>query len=368
MGMNDLGQRWCAGALAALPAQTHRRLRRLIGLGDPSVTWERIRGGERPVPGLDDAVWRAWTSDAVVTPGQMEDRCISEGIDVVTIKDGSYPTCLLGDPGAPAVMFVRGDTSHLAHRRVGIVGTRTATAGSRWFARDLGRSLASAGVCVVSGLARGIDVEAHAGVLEEDRDGACGPAAVVACGPDVVYPPEHRGIWQQVCERGVLLSERPPGARPSPHDFPLRNRILAGLCEVLVVVESRHTGGSMITVREAMKRDVTVMAVPGSPRNRASEGSNDLIRDGCAPVTCVEDVLTALGLDTRRARTWCDTRIPPEGDERTVFEVLVSGPRTTDEVCIETALGVVRTAVLLGRLESKGWVAHSDGWWEALVR
>ena len=362
------GEEHYAGALAALPMQTHRRVRRLIMLGPPSHTWHDVRRGARPLRGIDDSVWRAWMSPTVASPSQIGERCAASGIDIVVLGDRRFPAALVGDPAGPAVLFVRGDTSHLSRRRVGVVGTRTATAGARRFARELGRALADHGVCVVSGLARGIDVESHAGALAAESRGAAGPAAVVASGPDVVYPREHAGIWGDVCARGVLISEFAPGVQPEPHRFPLRNRILASLSEVLVVVESRRTGGSMTTVREAMKRDITVMAVPGSPSNHASEGTNELLRDGCAPVTGAEDVLMALGLDTRRAGSWCDARTPPEGDEQNVMIALSNGPRTIEEVAIASSLSVLRTAVLLGRLESKGWVAHAQGWWEALTR
>lgn len=362
------GEDLYAGALAALPMQTPRRVRRLMALGPPSHTWHAIRRGVRPLHGIDESVWRAWTSPAVASPAQIGERCAASGIDIVVLGEPRFPGALVGDPAGPAVLFVRGCTSHLSRRRVGVVGTRTATAGARRFARELGRSLADHGVCVVSGLARGIDVESHAGALDAVSPDAGGPAAVVASGPDVVYPREHSGIWEEVCDRGVLISEVAPGAQPEPHRFPLRNRILASLSEVLVVVESRRTGGSMTTVREAMKRDITVMAVPGAPSNHASEGTNELLRDGCAPVTCAEDVLVALGLDTRRTASWCDTRIPPEGDEQDVIITLSNGPRTIEEVAMASSLSVLRTAVLLGRLESKGWVAHAQGWWEALTR
>lgn len=357
----------CAGALAALPLQTHRRLRRLIALGPPSHTWAEIRRGHRPLTRIDESVWRAWTSRDVSTPAQIAESCARADVTVVTIGDEAYPHALINDPAAPAVLFIRGDVSHLRRRRVGIVGTRSASPGARRFARVLGEMLAANSVCVVSGLARGIDVEAHLGSLNGMTSTGSGPAAVVASGPDVVYPKEHQSVWDRVCANGVLISEAPPGVQPTPHMFPLRNRILAALSEVLVVVESRRTGGSMSTVREAMNRDVTVMAVPGSPQNSACVGTNELIRDGCAPVTDVDDVLVALGLDTRRAAMWCDVRQPPEGDEVAILHALGTSPRSIDEVSMASSMSALRAAVLLGRLEAKGWVGQSDGWWEPLA-
>ena len=135
------------------------------------------------------------------------------------------------------------------------------------------------------------------GVLRAD---GAPPAAVVGNGPDQPYPRVHAQLWEEVCRRGVLLVGVAAGTVPEPFRFPLRNRILAALSEVLVVVESRERGGSLITAQAAIERSIDVMAVPGSVRNRAAAGTNQLLRDGAAPVTSVDDVLVALGLDTRR--------------------------------------------------------------------
>jgi DNA processing protein len=356
-----------AAALAALPLQTPRRLRRLVELAEPSVVWAMLQNGERPLVGIDPVVWRAWHGVSASLLDQTADKCITHNVTVATIHDGAYPTALIGDPSAPAVLFMIGDTSALSSRRVGVIGTRTATRRGRHFARRLGEELANESVCVVSGLARGIDVESHVGALAATLQGATPPVAVVASGPDVVYPREHAGVWAEVAERGLIVSESPPGVRPETHRFPMRNRVIAALSEVLVVVESRTSGGSMITVREAMKRDITVMAVPGAVDVTSSEGTNMLLRDGCAPVMSVDDVLMALGLDNRRAAGWCDHREMPFDDERRILSLMGHSPRSLDEVALLSARSVVDVAVLLGRLEAKGWVAYEDGWWEALV-
>jgi DNA processing protein len=356
-----------AAALAALPLQTPRRLRRLVELAEPSVVWAMLQNGERPLVGIDPVVWRAGHGVSASLLDQTADNCITHNVTVATIHDGAYPTALIGDPSAPAVLFMIGDTSALSSRRVGVIGTRTATRRGRHFARRLGEELANESVCVVSGLARGIDVESHVGALAATLQGATPPVAVVASGPDVVYPREHAGVWAEVAERGLIVSESPPGVRPETHRFPMRNRVIAALSEVLVVVESRTSGGSMITVREAMKRDITVMAVPGAVDVTSSEGTNMLLRDGCAPVMSVDDVLMALGLDNRRAAGWCDHREMPFDDERRILSLMGHSPRSLDEVALLSARSVVDVAVLLGRLEAKGWVAYEDGWWEALV-
>lgn len=355
-----------AAALAALPMQTPRRLRLLMDAGDAGETWQRVTSGEPVIPNVSTELRDIWSHCSPSLLDDMHGACTRHNITVTTHADTQYPAVLRGDPYAPAVLFSHGNLSALAKRRVGIVGTRHATRSGARMAFTLGAQLAAEDVAVVSGLARGIDVEAHAGVLSHGT--TCGSAvAVVASGIDVVYPPEHRNIWNQVARSGVVLSEAPPGTEPVPHRFPLRNRIIAALSEVLVVVESGHRGGSMITVREAMKRDVCVMAVPGSPGLRQSEGTTALLRDGCAPVGDVTDVLVALGLDTRREHRWCDTRQLPTTEESHVLRLLTPSPRTVDEVALLGAMSVVDAAILLGRLQAKQWVAHTDGWWEALL-
>jgi DNA processing protein len=190
---------------------------------------------------------------------------------------------------------------------------------------------------------------------------------VVASGLDVVYPREHSALWHDVATRGVLMSESPPGCKPDAFRFPLRNRLLAALSEVLVVVESRATGGSMITVEEAAKRGVTVMAVPGSPHVATSEGANLLLAQGCAPVCTVDDVLVALGLDHRRAHPQRDPRPTPSAADRRVVDALLARPLTFDDLVASLGERAVDVALSLGRLEASGWVTCTAGWWEALL-
>jgi DNA processing protein len=271
------------------------------------------------------------------------------------------------------VLFARGNLAVCATRRVGIIGTRAASAAGRHFARRLGTQLAAAGVAVVSGLARGIDAAAHRGVLEltdtapTDTSSPGAPIGVVASGLDVVYPREHSALWHDVASRGVLLSESPPGCKPDAFRFPLRNRMLAALSEVLVVVESRVGGGSMITVEEAAKRSITVMAVPGSPHVATSEGANLLLAQGCAPVCSVDDILVALGLDHRRTQVVSDPRPKPTAADRRVVDTLLARPLTFDDLVASLEARAIDVALSLGRLEAGGWVTCTAGWWEALL-
>jgi DNA processing protein len=298
-----------------------------------------------------------------------------ETMDLHVIGRGQYPQQLNDDQNAPPLLYSRGDLELLSCRRVGIVGTRNATEHGRSTAFTFGKTLAQNGVAVVSGLARGIDAAAHRGVLaavsekprSESADNA-GPIAVVATGLDVVYPREHHSLWAEVGERGLLLSENPPGTGPLPYRFPLRNRIIAALSEVLLVVESRLDGGSLITVREALDRGVTVMAVPGATSTKAAQGTNMLIRDGALVAIEPEDVLMALGLDTRRIVPSFDARQLPLWPDSDVLDLITTDPLTLNEVARlaseKLAMSFGDVAVSLGRLEAHGWLMCTAGWFE----
>jgi DNA processing protein len=359
-----------AAALAALDHMTPRRLLALVRSG---VALERLWGAissGRPssvpvlarlgseVEGLG-AVWQR--SAAVVDLGALWARCRGQSV-LVFGRDG-YPGVLADDPFPPAVLFCRGDPACLAVRTVAVVGTRNATAGGMEFAARLGRELSTAGVSVVSGLAKGIDGAAHRGALA--TSGGAPPIGVVASGLDVVYPRQHAALWEEVAARGVLCAEVPPGTAPSAHRFPARNRILAGLAEVVVVVESRYRGGSLLTVNEAGRRGVPVLAVPGSVRSPASEGTNLLLVDGVPPVIETLDVLIALGLEQRPShRRRPDRRPAPDPADRALLDLFGTDALTLDTLVLRADRPLPDVAVALGRLEGAGWITRAGGWFE----
>lgn len=342
-----------AFAAAVAEVAGPRRRLALLSRSSPRESWESLVG---TVAGCDADL-----------PERMSERMTAARCDVVWTGGPGYPPLFADDPHRPAVLFVRGTLDVLASRRVGIIGTRAATAAGRATADGLGAALARAGVAVVSGLARGIDGAAHRGAVAAARDGARGrPFAVVASGLDVVYPREHTALHDEVAALGALVSEWPPGTPPDAFRFPLRNRILASACEVLVVVESRESGGSMITVEEAAIRGIPVMAVPGSPRNASSAGANLLLQQGCAPVVGADDVLVALGLDHRRAAR-AAPRTRPGGDDGAVLDAFEGGSLGLDGVMLATGFDLPRAALALGRLEAGDWIVRSGAWWEVLA-
>lgn len=371
-GGGEHDPRMVAAAVASLPGIGPQRLRLLVGGLGPLEAWRVVRG-ETAAPGhiaallrhdgLDRVLRRSATRELVE---RTDDAVRASHMRVMLPSDLEYPASMRGDFAAPAVLFARGNLAAFDERRVGIIGTRAASASGRHFARRLAGDLARNGVAVVSGLARGIDAAAHRGVLDDD-EATGSPIGVVASGLDVVYPREHASLWSRVIERGVLVSESPPGCSPDAFRFPLRNRILAMVSEVLVVVESRATGGSMITVDEAVKRGVTVMAVPGSPQAESSAGTNRLIADGATTVCDVGDVLVALGLDHQHHSACSDVRPRPTARDARVLRELAKQPATFDQLVAALDMPVVEVAISLGRLEVQGWAVSNGGWWEALL-
>lgn len=347
-------------ALAGLPYMSWDRLARLVEERSALAAWHATAsGGPRPV--------LAGVAAAHLAAGVAVQRLGSE----------SYPAVLAGDHQAPVVLFSLGSLEALepGRFRVAIVGTRRCTNYGRDVARQLGRELSEAGVSIVSGLALGIDGAAHEGAL---AGGGAPPVGVVGSGLDVVYPRRHARLWERVAQAGALLSESPVGSRPEPWRFPARNRIIAALADVLVVVESHLAGGSMHTVRAAEERGVPVLAVPGPVRSRASSGTNQLLSQGCHPACDVQDILTALSLQhasrpVRPALTLVDAvdrvdsidrRQPPPEEFAAVLDVVDWSPTSLDTILARADGPPARVSMALAWLEREGWARGDAGWWE----
>jgi DNA processing protein len=297
------------------------------------------------------------------------ERFDEAGVAAVCRHSPRYPPLLEQLADAPAVLFARGDVARLDRLRdepvVSIVGTRTPSPYGREVAHSLGRGLGAAGVPVVSGLALGIDAISHRGCLA----GGGLPVAVLACGPDVAYPRRHRALHREVCELGLVLSELPPGARPFRWAFPARNRIMAGLAQMTIVVEAADPSGSLITSDFARDLGRSVAAVPGHVTSRVARGTNGLLRDGAIPITRAEDVLDELfgvGGRTVPARP-ARPREPADPVQRRVLAT-VEGNDSVTAIATASGASVAETRAALGRLEAEGWVVRRDlgGWQRAL--
>jgi len=360
-------------ALARLPGMGPRRLAALLAAAAPDEAWRRVRAGRGldgpelrralgPRAGEVVERWRAAAAD--LDPATEWRRLVAAGVGVAVRGGPDYPVALAGDVDPPAVLFHRGDPAVLAGPRVAVVGTRRCSPTGAGVATELGRDLAAAGVAVVSGLASGIDAAAHRGALAA---GSAPPIGIVGSGLDTVYPRGQERLWRDVASAGVLLSEAPLGGAPERWRFPARNRVIAALADVVVVVESHRRGGSLHTVDEADRRGVEVMAVPGSVRNPAAAGTNELLAEGCPPACSADDVLVALGLTAARRSSGSDRRALPSPDDRRVLDAVGWQPVTLDQVALRTGLGVAELAAALDRLADSGWVARHGGWYERVA-
>lgn len=227
---------------------------------------------------------------------RLQERMNAESIGLITIQDTQYPELLRHIYDPPICLFFRGDISCLAMTSVAIVGTRRPTQYGVTVAGRFGREFADAGACVVSGMARGVDTAAHKGALEAGGR----TVAVFGCGVDVIYPTENRQLASLIAEHGLLVSEFPPGSPAYPQNFPIRNRIVAGICSGVVVVEGKEFSGSAITARLALDQGREVFAVPGNITSPMSLGPNTLIKQGAQPALSSEDVLANLPLTARQ--------------------------------------------------------------------
>ncbi len=359
-------------ALTGLSGMGPARLGALLGRWEPHQAWRRVAEGRTHLDArvvqaarrLDPELSARWRREAatVDVAGRWAAH-LRAGVGVVVRGDPGFPASLGDDQEPPAVIFFRGSLDALQRPRVAVVGTRRCTFAGRATARELGHDLAAAGVCVVSGLAQGIDAEAHRGALE--AAGGAAPAAVVGTGLDVVYPRRNAELWAQVEATGCVVCEYPLTTRPAAWRFPARNRIIAALADVVVVVESHARGGSMHTVDAALERDRPVMVVPGSVRSPASTGTNDLLAAGSAPVRDAGDVLAVLGLDSAAStRGRLDPRPLPSALAGAVLDALGWEPATIEVVALRVGEALAAVALELSRLERDGWLTRSGSWFE----
>ena len=276
------------------------------------------------------------------------------GVRWLARSDDAFPPLLRAIHDPPAGLFARGDGALevLSRPAIAVVGARACSGYGAGVARMLGRELASAGVVVVSGLARGIDAEAHRGALEA----AGTTVAVLGCGVDRDYPAVHRELARRICEAGLVVSEYAPSVEPAPWRFPARNRIIAGLAVATVVVEARERSGSLITADFALEEGREVFAVPGEITAGLSRGSNALLRIGATPLTAAGDVLEALGIEPAPPG-----RLDVSPEAARVLDALGDGAATIDELVGRLELDAGALAGALSELELAGVVASGDG-------
>jgi DNA processing protein len=310
--------------------------------------------GAHLVRAPNDGRWRAFSRG-------FDDRRFraalgARGVGWTGRGEPAFPPLLAAIHDPPPGLFLRGATAGssdvLTRPSVAIVGARSCSPYGSQVARAGARELAAAGLVVVSGLARGVDGEAHRGALEAGGV----TIAVLGCGIDRDYPASHRELAARICERGLIVSEYAPGVEPAPWRFPARNRIIAGLARATVVVEARERSGALITADFALEQGREVFAVPGEITSALSAGSNALLALGACPYTSSHDVLDALGIDAPSA-----VRVALAAEAALVLERLREFPAGADELQRTTGLEAGTVAAALTELELAGAAVQEGG-------
>lgn len=329
-----------------------------------SVT-EALRDGDPPASVFARTAARLWPNEparvdairARVRPAA--ERAAAHGLDAITWSDARYPAALAAIADPPPVLWTIGDVTAFDVPLVAIVGSRAASPYALSVAATLAADLASRGVAVVSGLARGVDSAAHRGALEVD--GAT--IGVLGSGADVIYPPEHAPLARDMARRGLVVSELVPGTPPQRQWFPLRNRIISGLSRAVVVIEAGEKSGSLITARSALEQGRDVLAVPGNILNGRHRGAHALLRDGAKIVESAVDILEELGMgrpDVRPAGAARPCRIEQRHDP--VLDCLEPGEAIDlDAIAERSGLAPSRLLPRLMELELQGAVARVGG-------
>lgn len=316
-------------------------------------------------PQLADAIRRGPDSPACRSIERELKAIEHERVEVLSFLDPTYPARLKMIADLPPLLYITGTLTGQDALAVAIVGARRATAAGRAMTEELSHDLAGAGMTVVSGLARGVDAAAHRGALAAQGR----TIAVLGCGIDRTYPPEHERLRRQIEEQGAILSEVPMGAPPHSHHFPRRNRIISGLSLGVIVTEAAIGSGSLITARLAAEQGREVFAVPGFVKEDTSRGTNALLKEGAALIERAQDVIDVilpqlepgLRLRLQPSREKNEQRDHLSGEEQRVYDALSYDPRTVDDVIVTTGLSVPTVMASLLSLELRQRVKQLPG-------
>ena len=288
----------------------------------------------------------------------------NDDVLVLTLLDEDYPRLLKEIDQSPPVIYIKGNLTPADEFAVAMVGTRRVTAYGQQVARDTSTYLAGHGLTIVSGLARGVDALAHQHALQAGGR----TIAVLGCGVDVVYPPEHRRLAEAIVENGALISDYPLGTQPEGSNFPPRNRVISGLSLATIVVEAGERSGALITADFAVEQGRDVFAVPGNIFSPASRGTNRLIQKGAFVMSSPQDVLDVL--DLSQIEDYKDARqvFPADTTEAKILQVMDYEPMHIDEICNQTQLPIEKVSASLTLMELKGMIQHVGGMRYSAIR
>lgn len=359
--MNQESLLWLA--LTRVPGLPTRVVRSLIKEERPLSSFFHLSGKSLRRLGLPERSIGAIVGGSAVRTAEKELCELPRlGLQLVTLDSPLYPRLLRQIHDPPPALYCSGKIETLSGPLVALVGSRRPTVYGKEVSRKLARELASLGLCVVSGLARGVDSEAHWGTLQEGG----GTVGVLGCGIDVVYPPENGELFRRVRQQGCLVSEFPRGSPPARHHFPARNRIISGLAHGIVVTQAAKGSGSLITANLALEQGREVWAVPGAITLALSWGPNWLIQQGAKPVLSVQDVLEELPrsvlerLETKNAEPAPAPR-PDAGEEQVLNLLDVDSTLHIDAILARSGLDLSRLSGILLSLEIKGMIRQSPG-------
>ncbi len=283
-----------------------------------------------------------------------------QAVNLVTFEDEDYPQLLRDISNPPYVLYIKGDIEAVGHLCLAIVGSRTATTYGKMAARKFSLELAQNNAAVISGMARGIDTEAHLGALE----GNGVTIAVLGSGMDVVYPPENQRLFHRISENGLVISEFPLGTAPEPGNFPARNRIISGLSRGVIVVEAMEKSGALITADFALEQGRDVFAVPGPINSKTSTGTNNLIKQGAKLITSVEDVLEEYFFH-KNEKEMSSLQQPKllmlDKNEQMIVECIESQPVHFDAILAATGFEIGLLSTVLLKLEFEGIIKSLPG-------
>jgi DNA processing protein len=329
---------------------------------DPTVAFSASAAQLSEIPGLEKDAIEGLVGFSEWPACEAESRRAQEaGVRLLPFTDPDYPERLRAIADPPPLLYVKGEILDGDERAVAIVGSRSASDYGLKVARSISRGLASLGFTVVSGMARGIDGAAHEAALEAGAR----TIAVLGCGVDRVYPPEHVALYRRITGQGAVISEFPMGARPAAFNFPARNRLISGLALGVVVVEATERSGSLITAALALEQNREVFAVPGAVGSSRSRGAHRLIRQGAKLVESAEDVIEEIAPQLAvRQSTPARLRDLPEqcGEEgRKIFGLLQERILHIDEVIQTSGLSSARVSQILLDLELQGFLRQLPG-------
>ena len=285
------------------------------------------------------------------------ERLVFQGVKLITWEDEQYPKRLKEIAQPPPVLFIRGSINVEDDWAVSVVGTRRVTPYGRQVTMEIACFLAQNGVTVVSGLARGVDAIAHQTALQAGGR----TMAVLGSGVDVIYPPEHRKIAEEIIKQGAVISDYPLGTQPESSNFPPRNRIIAGLSLATIVVEAGETSGALITAEFAVEQGREVFAVPGSILTPQSEGTNRLIEQGARPLLRMTEILEVLKLEQIPEKQESRKSISASTEEKKLLNYLNQEPKHIDEICNLSGLPIQTVSATLTMMELKGLVTQVGG-------